>query len=217
MPTAIEQLRNDALSDAVDVTSLLRRALVIATKLGLTEFRDWVRCELDGYRDADVPDYRRLHGQVVVTGGVRRQAPIVFEDHKMAAVVEVHELRCPIGPIQEMLRDSASNQFGIDFPPELQNLLMQPLQMRGFPLGIPQLLIGRTYFVTVLDAVRNAVLNWCLRLEADGIRGESLDFSPSEIEAAKRDVGQLGPPVAIHVGTMIGSTIQQASPRTVSQ
>lgn len=40
--------------------------------------------------------------------------------------------------------------------------------------------------VKILDAVRNAILEWSLKLEQDGIRGEGLTFTPEEKKTADR-------------------------------
>ena len=42
----------------VPIAELLRKSLLIATKLNLIEFKKWINNELHGYTDSDVPDYR---------------------------------------------------------------------------------------------------------------------------------------------------------------
>ncbi|MHB8473615.1 MAG: AbiTii domain-containing protein [Gammaproteobacteria bacterium] len=53
MPSLVEELQKDALNQAVKLTELLQKSLVVATKLKLNEFASWVRLELDGYGETD--------------------------------------------------------------------------------------------------------------------------------------------------------------------
>ncbi len=49
----------------VGVADLLRKALLVAKKLGLGEFEKWVSKELAGYETvAEIPDYREVKGQL---------------------------------------------------------------------------------------------------------------------------------------------------------
>ena len=42
--------------------------------------------------------------------------------------------------------------------------------------------------VQLVDGVRNTILEWSLRLEADGIVGDGLSFNPEEKEIRKSDL-----------------------------
>jgi hypothetical protein len=57
-PPIVVQLQALAIDESTDVSQLLRQAMVIATKLGLTDFNAWVREELHGYESVeDLPRY----------------------------------------------------------------------------------------------------------------------------------------------------------------
>lgn len=212
MTNIIQQLQNSAIDDAVDVSTLLRRSLLVAYKLGLSDFERWLTFELDGYRVVEVPAYRKVRGQVFVSGP-RGSQPMTFADPQMADVVTAHDLRTPVGPLHDLLKSSTNAVFSFEFPPELQNLLMAPFA--HLP-GIPELRVSRSSLVMALDAVRNAILTWSLQLEKDGIKGDGLSFSPGEVAIARQHERDLQPPMII-VGSMTNSTIQQASPKaTVS-
>ncbi len=55
------ELQQEALSKDANIESLLRKAYVIAKKLKLKEFEDWIKQEQDGY-ETDVPQYRYIGG-----------------------------------------------------------------------------------------------------------------------------------------------------------
>ena len=59
MSFAVVDLRNDAINPNIRVSEILRKAFVIAKKLGWQEFEDWTTKELNGYKAGDnIPDYR---------------------------------------------------------------------------------------------------------------------------------------------------------------
>jgi hypothetical protein len=58
------QLQADALNSDVSVSDLLLKAKVVATKLDLTDFLQWIEHELNGYTDKnEVPMYRKIRGR----------------------------------------------------------------------------------------------------------------------------------------------------------
>ncbi len=61
----VEQLQLAACDNATSVADLLRKALLVASKLEVPAVPEWIRKELSGYGDGgDVPPYRRVHGVV---------------------------------------------------------------------------------------------------------------------------------------------------------
>jgi hypothetical protein len=61
----VDELQFDALNGAVSVSSLLRKVLLVAAKLEVTDIPEWVNKELSGYGDDDsLPPYRTLYGTV---------------------------------------------------------------------------------------------------------------------------------------------------------
>jgi len=60
----ILELQREALSKDANIESLLRKAYVIAKKLKLKEFEDWIQLEQNGYGSREVPEYRYVQGQI---------------------------------------------------------------------------------------------------------------------------------------------------------
>jgi hypothetical protein len=79
----VREIQNDILDSSIALTSILRKAKVLAYQLDNDEFKQWVSQELDGYTgDSDtVPDYRRgsthsLGHFVGLFGSTMRNTPI---------------------------------------------------------------------------------------------------------------------------------------------
>ena len=57
--------------------------------------------------------------------------------------------------------------------------------MRGMRIPLqPTLVVPNTRLIGILNKVRNAILNWSLALEQEGILGAGLSFTPREREVA---------------------------------
>ena len=60
--TLLRDLQQDALDPTVDITTVLRKARILAARLNNAEFVAWIRHELDGYPDGtNLPKYRVLN------------------------------------------------------------------------------------------------------------------------------------------------------------
>jgi AbiTii len=213
MPSLVEELQRDALEPSVDVSDLLRKALVVATKLKLDEFRQWAERELEGYDNPNVPRYRQFHGQVVIYHpSFGTTLPVLFDSIEQENLLSRHVERHPVGYLQEMLRTKGESSVLVaTLPPAAQQFLLA--QSGG--VGVPQVHFQVTFAFAILDAVRNTILKWSLKLESEGIIGEGMSFSPAEKETAAREAPVLDKPVNyyIHVeGDMVNSTVQQGSP-----
>ena len=57
----LDEIRSDLTNQSADLSNTLRKAKVLASRIGLDEFREWVDSELSGYKDLEkLPSYRRF-------------------------------------------------------------------------------------------------------------------------------------------------------------
>jgi len=208
MSSLVEELQRNALDGTVSVSDLLRKSLVVATKLNLEAFRTWVEHELNGYRNArQVPDYRKVTGRIVAFNPARGYIPAIVPDAALAELLSVRYETSSAGTI-ESLTTCQGTTLVCDFAPDILSRLMET---QRYPL-IPQVQIAKTCYLGILDAVRNAILTWSLKLEADGIVGEGISFSPKEKELASEQAADLRPVVNyIVIDHMENSSIQQGT------
>jgi len=184
MASLIEQLQSEAVERSVPITDLLRKAKVAAIKLQRTDFASWVESELSGYGDkSDIPAYRHIHSDAKFLNPVHGWRPIIGSDHTINLSQSISEIwallesdctffQCPVSPDYAK---SIGRELG--FAAEVQ---------RHFP---------RSALISVVEAVRNAVLDWALKLEQAGIHGEGLSFSKKEADLAKGvtiNIGSIG-------------------------
>jgi hypothetical protein len=188
MDSLVLRMQQQAMDSSVAVTDLVRTALVVATKLEVQEFREWCELELRGYRDRNVPGYRRVVGELKawnpVLGGF---IPVRFRDAGVARALATRAAVQPLGELERVYRDTGPDgSVQMPLTPDVLNQVFA--NSPGYQMGmVPTVMLARTQVFGILDAVRNTVLEWSLRLEKDGILGEGMTFSSDE----KQKAGQI--------------------------
>lgn len=184
MGAIVLELQREALERSTKVTDLLRKALLVARKLKIHDFKEWINNEINGYSKLDqVPDYRIMSGQVKVWNPYRGWEQVLFEDPEFAELASHRHTSQAISEIEAMY-ESEGGGLMMPFPAATQNQFMDDMK---YPYP-PTLHVPKTQLNRVLDIVRNTVLNWSLKLEEDGILGDDLAFSPEEKDAAAKAV-----------------------------
>ena len=57
----LDEIRSDLVNESASLANTLRKAKILASEIGLSEFREWVEFELNGYTDWEsVPEYRHV-------------------------------------------------------------------------------------------------------------------------------------------------------------
>lgn len=177
------ELQREALNKNSTVADLLRLALVVARKLGVTEFEQWIDAELNGYKAGSppVPAYRKLTGALKCWNPYNGWIPLHSRDPAMDAKLSKRATTQSIGELESMKPSGKDGgTFIMHFPKELEAQLMS-----GMDIELqPALLVGGAQLHGVIDAVRNIVLDWSLKLEAAGVLGEDMTFSHEEKDRA---------------------------------
>lgn len=203
MTGLVLELQADCLNSNVKVSNLLRKALVISKKLGVTEIECWINKELDGYLSTDdIPKYRTVFGEVKVWNPYRGWQPLNFKNIEMAEQLSQREISQQVGEL-DSLSESDEHKLYVPFPQHTVNYLMKSISV---PLQ-PSLMVDKTEIIGILETVRNNVLNWSLELEQKGILGEGMSFSSEEKKIAHQTSYQ----ITNNIGHMHNSQLQQDS------
>lgn len=179
----VRQLQAEALDTNVQVSDLLRKAKVIATKLDLKDALVWIDRELNGYigfTTEELPEYRRLTGQPKGWNPYHGWQPIHFQSSKNLKLYSQAPLGQALGAIEEGLREKGDHIFAFPYPPEIKTNLMKAID---FPTDVCIHLDNSALF-NIVESVRNLVLEWSLELEKAGIIGENMTFSVNEKKEA---------------------------------
>lgn len=178
MAALVLELQREALNKDASTTNLLRMALVVARKLGVSEFSEWVDAELNGYKEGvPIPDYRVLHGSLKVWNPYRGWQPLYMEDTDAAERLSTRPNNQAIPELESMFAPGKEHADFISyFSKDLEQRLMSGME---FSLQ-PAVLIGPAKVHGIIDAVRTAILDWSLKLEAAGVLGDEMTFSSDE-------------------------------------
>lgn len=202
MSSLIEEIQRDALNQEIRVTALLQKSLVVATKLKLDEFISWIQLELDGYSDNKVPEYRILHGAPKVFNPYRGYIPLQFDNLEEIKLFSKRRFNTSLGEVEHEFLDmcnAKSHSCHLSYPSAVEKMLMD--RMGDLPMQ-PSLCISSSQFKKILDAVRKIILEWTLKLEADGIVGDGMSFSKKETERAQA--------ITYHIENYIQGNVQDS-------
>lgn len=182
--SVVKELQRDSLDRKVPITELLRKAFFIAKKLHIEDFEKWASQELNGYTDLDdIPTYRHVSGNVKGWNPYHGWIPVIIEDHEVMEKISNTVIAQSIAEVETLSGQSDANHGLLQIPFSPQNMvtLGKWVQFQTqFTLMIPS-----TTTVKILDAVRNIILNWSIKLEEDNILGEDLSFTPREKKTAE--------------------------------
>ncbi len=177
MPSLIQQLQTEALDQNIPVSQLLRKAKVIAIKLDLVELNDWIEKEMNGYKQGkDIPPYRDIYVELKGYNPHRGWQPVQFEDAKTQDSLNSRKISQEISGIEESINNPDATNLQIPLNAEAKRAISKGM---NFQVELTHS-VSRSTLVSILNAVRNTLLEWSLRLEKEGILGEDLSFSSED-------------------------------------
>jgi hypothetical protein len=201
MSSIILELQDEALDREVRISDLLRKALLVARKLSLLDFHEWVEKELQGYPEGsqDIPDYRGVVGQVRAWNPYQGWKPVVFKDPELGEQLSRRKIAASIAGLEHSVE--GEGQLSMPFSQKIQRSLCNSF---GYETEV-ELFIEQSSVIGIIDIVRTIILNWALKLEEEGIHGEGLSFSQKEKEAASNTPQNIN----YFFGTVVSPQIQQ--------
>lgn len=184
MNSIVLELQSELLQKECNIIQALRKAHIIAVKLKLTEFDEWIQAELNGYNvnQDDIPEYRQVHGQLKAWNPYHGWIPVVLQDGKLENILCNRKLEDSIGEILELYDKSNGHiilTFNADVAQTLDSWCNAPFKT-NYSLHVSKHLLK-----SILDKVINCLMEWTLKLEEKGILGEDMKFNEKESETAK--------------------------------
>ena len=173
------QLQAEALDEKTDIETLLRKAYLVARKLKLKDFEEWVSNEQNGY-DENPPDYRTIGGEIRAWNPYHGWIPVIMPG-KMADLLNKMPMPHPIATISDAYNNS-DGSITYTVPGELTELLNNNTNSFQTKFAFHS---SKTELRKIISAVRNKILDWSLLLEENGIIGDGLGFTDAEVKAAQ--------------------------------
>ncbi|MCU1806385.1 hypothetical protein NVV31_13440 [Cytobacillus firmus] len=183
MRSIVQELQKEAMSSTSNLSDMLRKSLVIARKLKVKDFEDWVNQELNGYKGNldDIPEYREVKGVLQFFNPYYGWRPVLIPDKKLAENLTTHRIAQPITEIVYLVNSENNDSLILQLPQEMQSDLVKMTTGRPTEFRVR---FGTSQANQIIDNVRKIVLEWSIQLEEDGIMGEGFSFTDKEKQAA---------------------------------
>jgi hypothetical protein len=170
--TLLREIQLAATDGNVDISTVLRKAEVLAARLQNLEFEVWVNRELNGYSEMnDIPPYRIIpvHAEADLHnfGTHWRGAAVMssFLPEKLRWWAEICYLKQPIASIAEMIgARPKSGQYSTSWPQEMAVKYGAKGYNNFECLGARQIFTVNS-LAGVVDTVRNRILEFALKIE----------------------------------------------------
>lgn len=184
MESIIQELQSESTKQNNSVTELLKKSKIVASKLDLPDFLKWIENELNGYRTENVdelPSYRFLKGEPKAWNPYHGWQPLMFSDVQSQNILSSMPTNQPISELEDLYNNSSANSsLQLPYAPKAQNKIAEAVNFKTkFTL-----MVGRSSIAGILDAVRNIILDWSIKLEKEGILGTGISFSREDREKA---------------------------------
>ena len=177
MTSLVLDLQKESCDSKISISTLLRKALIVAKKLNIKDFEKWIKYELEGYDDINkLPKYRKVHGEVRGFNPFHGWQVVMIDDRKFAELLSTRKISQPIANLESAIKNTEGNTITLSYPAPIEEEVSKFLQ----PKTHIALFIDKSQFEGIIDYVRNIVLKWALKLEEDGIKGENMSFSSEE-------------------------------------
>lgn len=181
MSKIVLELQQEAISKESDILNLLRKAYLVARKLKLNEFENWINNELNGYEAMDkLPDYRKVRGEVKAWNPYQGWIPVILENDEMDKAISEYLVPDSIPNIKNIYDNSSNGRAVLQFGASMNQFLAKSCDFTTKYA----LMIGVNQIYNIMEKVRNIVLDWSITLEDSGILGDGLQFTDKEKEIA---------------------------------
>ncbi len=178
MEGIVLELEREALDENVSIEVLLRKAYLVARKLKLTDFEEWINNEQNGY-EGEIPEYRMISGEYKALNSYRGWIPVVLSANiaKVIAKVPLHNSISSLYDVCNTSEGSISFTVGAEITEFLNK------SSDGFDTKF-SFYSSRSEIYRIISTVRNKILDGVLLLEENEIYGEGMTFTEREKEIA---------------------------------
>lgn len=188
----LNDIQSDLVNESASLANTLRKAKILANRIGLSEFQEWVDSELSGYRDREsVPEYRRVRqpNYCTVTNGrfliSDAFLPTTQLPDNVRDIVEICVFSDGVG---ELEAKASTTPLYKQWTPELLMIARRSTEWtEGGVIVDAYQNISTHAILGVLDQIRNRLLDFVLGLQEYNITPENMK-NQTEVKETARNV-----------------------------
>lgn len=205
MESVVIELQRELFKTDCDILSALRKAHIIASKLDLKEFDEWILSELNGYKcdEEKIPDYRSIKGELKAWNPYNGWIPVILTDGKTEQLICNRRISESISAIIR-LSNNESGYCVINISAGAARTIDKMCTV-PFPTKYAVFFSSHSLH-EIIDRVKNCLLEWTLTLEKQGVRGNGMIFDEKETSAAKSIPQQ----VNNYYGTVVNGNVDKS-------
>ncbi len=179
MKSIVIELQEMSSDENIPITGLIRKALIVASKLNLSDFKKWIEKEINGYEEvSEIPEYRNVTGEVKAFNPYNGiWIPLLWPNAPEG--IYNRKIGQKISEIEYNYK-STDGTIVVPFTQKQQQILIKYFNTPS----PPYLIINKAALAGILESVKDIILKWSLKLEKEGIFGEDMVFSKEEQEKA---------------------------------
>ncbi|HGE5896305.1 TPA: hypothetical protein ACGGRP_004439 [Escherichia coli] len=185
------QLQRLSLDESISISNLLRTAYFVARKLNISDARDFLAKEINGYSEDDtIPPFRIMKGDLIAFDGKREVEINLVSRH----VCEYYFCRYPIHTLEEVYAKNSDNIYikvsDIKVLKDIQEQIKKHDDRLFSKFGLTNsvldtfrphhrilLRVNRLQYNHVFSIMRYFISEWSIQLEEQGYIDDNFQFS----------------------------------------
>jgi len=170
----VKDIQLDILNNK-DIVSILRKTLVLAKKLNLSDLEILIRNELNWYGNKDkIPKYRIVQGYRIIWWNPYKGWVLAnINDDKLFDLLTTIEMYESISVIEEFAKRWSEKILPTEHMAKFMNISTEY-----------KVCVDKTPFINIIEYLKNLILETCINLEKEWINGNWISFSNQEVQLA---------------------------------
>jgi AbiTii len=188
----LREIQDAATNDTGDLTTVLRKCRILATRLKHNGLKNWTQNELDGYLlEKNLPDYRvrQCHSFGNFFGTFGRQLqnapiPLTSIPEEFRKILTQIRFQQGVAGLQDMVKRADKDTLQNRWPADAYKLFGHSIY-DDMVLMEAWNIIPVSFLVNILDTVRNRILNFALEIEEQIPEAANLSAISSSVPSSK--------------------------------
>ena len=171
----VKDIQLDILNNK-DIVSILRKTLVLAKKLNLSDLEILIKSELNWYDNkGKIPKYRIVKGARIVWWNPYYGWILAnIDNDKLFDLLTTIKIYESISVIEKFAQRWAAVSLSTEYMSSFMNISTEY-----------KVQVGKTPFINIIEYLKNFILETCIDLEKEWINGNWISFSNKEVQVAK--------------------------------